>query len=41
MKSIKEKAKAYDEAKYIMKEYLESGNAGVIAENTMSQMTRV
>lgn len=35
--SIKEKAKAYDEAKYIMKEYLESGNAGVIAENTIKK----
>ena len=30
-----QKARAYDEAKYIMKEYLESGNAGVIAENTI------
>ena len=35
--SIEEKAKAYDEAKYIMKEYLESGNAGVIAENTIKK----
>lgn len=33
--SIEQKAKAYDEAKYIMKEYLESSNAGVIAENTI------
>jgi hypothetical protein len=33
--SIEQKAKRYDEAKYIMKEYLESGNAGVIAENTI------
>ena len=33
--SIEQKARAYDEAKYIMKEYLESGNAGVIAENTI------
>ena len=32
-----QKAKAYDEAKYIMKEYLESGNAGVIAENTIKK----
>jgi hypothetical protein len=32
---IEEKARRYDEAKYIMKEYLESGNAGVIAENTI------
>ena len=35
--SIQEKAKAYDKAKYIMKEYLESGNAGVIAENTIKK----
>lgn len=35
--SIEQKAKAYDEAKYIMKEYLESGNAGVIAENTIKK----
>lgn len=35
--TIKEKAKRYDEAKYIMKEYLESGNAGVIAENTIKK----
>ena len=34
---IEEKAKRYDEAKYIMKEYLESGNAGVIAENTIKK----
>jgi hypothetical protein len=33
--SIEQKAKRYDEAKYIMKEYLESGNAGIIAENTI------
>ena len=32
-----EKARRYDEAKYIMKEYLESGNAGVIAENTIKK----
>ena len=35
--SIEEKARRYDEAKYIMKEYLESGNAGVIAENTIKK----
>jgi len=35
--SIEQKAKRYDEAKYIMKEYLESGNAGVIAENTIKK----
>ena len=35
--SIEEKARLYDEAKYIMKEYLESGNAGVIAENTIKK----
>lgn len=35
--SIEEKAKAYDEAKYIMKRYLKSGNAGVIAENTIKK----
>ena len=41
MKSMKlnmtteQKAKAYDEAKYIMKKYIESGNAGVVAENTI------
>ena len=33
--SIEEKAKRYDKAKYIMEEYLKSGNAGVIAENTI------
>ena len=33
--STEQKAKAYDKAKYIMKEYLKSGNAGVIAENTI------
>ena len=33
--TTEQKAKAYDNAKYIMKEYLESGNAGVIAENTI------
>jgi len=32
-----QKAKAYDKAKYIMKEYIESGNAGVIAENTIKK----
>ena len=32
-----QKAKAYDEAKYIMKKYLKSGNAGVIAENTIKK----
>jgi hypothetical protein len=35
--SIEQKAKRYDEAKYIMKEYLESGNAGIIAENTIKK----
>ena len=35
--SIEEKARRYDEAKYIMKGYLESGNAGVIAENTIKK----
>ena len=35
--SIEQKARRYDEAKYIMKEYLESGNAGVIAENTIKK----
>jgi hypothetical protein len=35
--SVEQKAKRYDEAKYIMKEYLESGNAGVIAENTIKK----
>ena len=35
--SIEEKARRYDEAKYIMKEYLESGIAGVIAENTIKK----
>ena len=35
--SVEQKAKAYDEAKYIMKEYIESGNAGVIAENTIKK----
>ena len=35
--SIEEKARRYDEAKYIMKEYIESGNAGVIAENTIKK----
>ena len=35
--SIEQKAKAYDEAKYIMKKYIESGNAGVIAENTIKK----
>ena len=33
--SIEEKARRYDNAKYIMKEYIESGIAGVIAENTI------
>jgi len=37
IKTVEEKAKAYDKAKYIMKEYLESGNAGVIAENTIKK----
>ena len=35
--TTEQKARAYDEAKYIMKEYLESGNAGVIAENTIKK----
>ena len=35
--TIQEKAKAYDEAKYIMKKYLKSGNAGVIAESTIKK----
>ena len=35
--TIEEKARRYDKAKYIMKEYLESGNAGVIAENTIKK----
>lgn len=34
-KTIEEKAKAYDRAKDIMEKYLKSGNAGVIAENTI------
>jgi ribosomal protein L16 Arg81 hydroxylase len=33
--STEQKARAYDKAKYIMKKYIESGNAGVIAENTI------
>ena len=32
-----QKAKAYDKAKSIMKKYIESGNAGVIAENTIKK----
>ena len=35
--TIEEKAKAYDEAKSIMGKYLKSGNAGVIAENTIKK----
>lgn len=35
--TIEQKAKAYDEAKSIMEEYLKSGNAGVIAENTIKK----
>ena len=35
--SIEEKARRYDEAKYIMKEYIESGIAGVITENTIKK----
>ena len=35
MKTIEEKARAYDRAKDIMEKYLKSGNAGVIAENTI------
>lgn len=35
--TIKEKAKRYDEAKFIMEKYLKSGNAGVIAENTIKK----
>ena len=37
IKTVEEKAEAYDKAKYIMKEYLESGNAGVVAENTIKK----
>lgn len=35
--SIEQKAKRYDEAKFIMEKYLKSGNAGVIAENTIKK----
>ena len=35
--TIEEKAQKYDEAKHIMTKYLESGNAGVIAENTIKK----
>ena len=35
--TIEEKARAYDEAKSIMEKYLKSGNAGVIAENTIKK----
>ena len=35
--SIEQKARAYDEAKSIMEKYLKSGNAGVIAENTIKK----
>lgn len=35
--SIEQKARCYDEAKTIMGKYLNSGNAGVIAENTIKK----
>ena len=35
--TVEEKARAYDEAKSIMEKYLKSGNAGVIAENSIKK----